>query len=54
MLKFLYPYETKYQHLINKREGAGLNYWIFKSLNDSEAFIKYSNDIDDIYENIEK
>ena len=54
---FLYvkdPYETKYQFLINKRQGAALNHWIFKSLNNSEAFNKYSNDMDDIYENIEE
>ena len=43
------PYEAKYQFLINKRESAGLKY-----LNDSEAFIEYSNDIDDIYRNIDK
>ena len=36
-------YEAKYQYLINKREGAGL-----KDCNDPEAFIKYSNDMDDI------
>ena len=41
-------YEAKYQYLINKREGAGL-----KDCNDSEAFIEYSNDMDDIYVNIE-
>ena len=33
------PYEAKYQLLINKREGTGRKY-----LNDSKAFIKYSND----------
>ena len=41
-------YEEKYQLLINKRESTGLKY-----LNDSEVFIEYSNDIDDIYKNIE-
>ena len=35
--------------LINKRESKGLKY-----LNDSKAFIEYSNDIDDIYKNIEE
>ena len=35
--------------LINKREGAGLEY-----LNESIAFIEYSNDIHDIYKNIEQ
>ena len=43
------PYETKYQLLINKRESTGL-----KHLNNSEAFIKYSNDMDDIDKNIEE
>ena len=43
------PYEAKYQLLFNKRESKGL-----KHLNDSEAFIEYSNDIDDIYKNIEE
>ena len=44
-----YPYEAKYQFLSNKRESAGLRY-----LNDSKAFIEYSNDTDDIYKNIEE
>ena len=35
--------------LINKRESTGLKY-----LNDSKAFIEYSNDMDDIYKNIEE
>ena len=43
------PYEAKYQLLINKRESTGLKY-----LNDSKAFIGYSNDMDDIYKNIEE
>ena len=50
--KFLYakdPYEVKYQLLINKRETTGLKY-----LNDSKAFIEYSNDIEDIHKNIEE
>ena len=42
------PYEVKYQLLINKRESTGLKY-----LNDSKAFIEYSNDIGHIYKNIE-
>ena len=41
--------EAKYQFLINKRENAGL-----KHFNDSKAFIEYSNDMDDIYKNIEE
>ena len=39
---FLYvkdPYRQKHQLLINKRESTGLKY-----LNDSKAFIKYSNE----------
>ena len=43
------PYEAKYQLLINKRESTSLKY-----LNDSKAFIEYSNDMDDIYKNIEE
>ena len=35
--------------LINKQESAGL-----KNLNYSKAFIEYSNDMDDIYKNIEE
>ena len=35
--------------LINKRENTGLKY-----LNDSKAFIEYSNDMYDIYKNIEE
>ena len=43
------PYEAKYQLLINKGESTGLKY-----LNDSKGFIEYSNDMDDIYKNIEE
>ena len=42
------PYESKYQYLINKREGVGLNH--FK---DPKAFIEYSNDMHDVYKNID-
>ena len=35
--------------LINKRDSTG-----FKYLNDSKAFIECSNDMDDIYKNIEE
>ena len=42
------PCEAKYQLLINKQEGRGLNHF-----NDSKSFIKYSNDMDNIYKNIE-
>ena len=41
------PYEAKYQYLINKREGVGINH--FK---DFKVFIEYSNDMHDIYKNI--
>ena len=43
------PYEAKYQLIINKRESTDWRY-----LNDSKAFIEYSNDLDDIYKNIEE
>ena len=39
--------ESKYEYLIKNRENAGT-----KHLNDSKAFIEYSNTMDDIYENI--
>ena len=35
--------------LINERESTGL-----KHVNDSKAFIEYSNDMNDVYENIEE
>ena len=41
--------ELKYQFLNKKREHAGT-----KHLNDSNAFIEYSNKMDDIYENIDE
>ena len=44
-----YPHEAKYQFLINKRESTGLDHF-----NDPKAFIEYSNDIQDIYKNIEE
>ena len=43
------PYEDKYQFLINKRESIGL-----KHFNDPKAFIEYSNDMQDVYKNIEE
>ena len=43
------PYEAKYQYLINKREGVGIDH--FK---DPKAFIKYSNDMRDVYKNIDE
>ena len=42
------PYEKKYQYLINKRENVALNHF-----NDSKAFMEYSNDMQDVYKNIE-
>ena len=43
------PFETKYQFLINKRESTGL-----KHFNDPKASIEYSNDMHDVYKNIEE
>ena len=43
------PYEAKYQFLINKRESTGL-----KHFNDPKAFIEYSNDMHDVYKNIDE
>ena len=43
------PYEAKYQLLINKRENTGLKYFY-----DAKAFIEYSNDMHNIYKNIEE
>ena len=39
--------EDKYQYLINKREQAGI-----KNLNDPHVSIEYSNDMNDVLENI--
>ena len=43
------PYEAKYQFLINKWESTGL-----KHFNDPKAFIEYSNDMQDVYKNIDE
>ena len=40
--------ESKYEYLIKNRENAGI-----KHVNDSNAFIEYSNTMDDVYENID-
>ena len=40
--------ESKYEHLTKKRENVGT-----KHLNDSKTFIKCSNTMDDVYENID-
>ena len=42
-------YKAKYELVINKRENAGWKYF-----NDSKAFVEYSNDMYDIYKNIEE
>ena len=42
------PYEAKYQYLINKREKVGSDHF-----NDPRAFIEYSNDMQNVYKNIE-
>ena len=42
------PYEKKYQYLINKSEKVGINHF-----NDPKAFMEYSNDMQDVYKNIE-
>ena len=44
-----YPYEEKYQFLIDKRKSIGLKYF-----NYSKAFIEYSYNMDNIYKNIEE
>ena len=40
-------YEPKYEYLINKREQAGI-----ENLNDPHAFIEYSDDMNDVLDNI--
>ena len=42
------PYEAKYQYLINKRKGVGMNHF-----NDPKAFIVYSNDMRNAYKNVD-
>ena len=43
------PFEAKYQFLINTRESTGL-----KHFNDPKAFIEYSNDMQDVYKNVDE
>ena len=43
------PYKAKYQYLINKREGVAIDHF-----NDPKAFIEYSNDMRDVYKNIDE
>ena len=40
-------YEPKYQYFINKREAGGISYFY-----GPKAFIEYSNDMLDVYKNI--
>ena len=42
------PYEAKYQYLIKKREKVGLNHF-----NDLKVFMEYSNEMQDVYKNME-
>ena len=42
------PYESKQKFLINKRESIGLKYF-----NDPKTSIEYSNDMRDVYKDIE-
>ena len=43
------PYEARYQYLIKKREGVGVDHF-----NDPKTFIEYSNNMHDVYKNIDK
>ena len=43
------PYKAKYQYLINKKEGIDIDHF-----NDPKAFIEYSNDMHDVYKNIDE
>ena len=42
------PYEAKYQYLIKKNEKVGLDHY-----DDPKAFMEYSNDMQDVYKNID-
>ena len=43
------PYEVKYRYLVNNRERVGLDHF-----NDPKVFMEYSNDMQDVYKNIEE
>ena len=43
------PDEVKYQYLMNKREKVGLDHF-----NNPKAFIECSNDVQEVYKNIEE
>ena len=47
--KDLYEKKKQYQFLIKERESTGL-----KHFNDPKAFIEYSNDMQDVYKNIDE
>ena len=52
LIKFIYMlklYMKQNELLVNKREST-----VIKHFNDSKAFIEYSNDMNDIYNNIEE
>ena len=42
------PYEAKYRYLINKRKGVGID-----NFNNTKGFIEHSNDMRNIYKNID-
>ena len=42
-------YKAKYQYLINKHEKVGLKHY-----DDPKVFIEYSNNMQDVYKNIEE
>ena len=44
-----YPYEAKYQYIINKREDVGIDHF-----NNPKAFIEYLNDMHDVYKNFDE
>ena len=43
------PYKAKYQYLINKHEKVGLKHY-----DDPKVFIEYSNNMQDVYKNIDE
>ena len=43
------PYEAKYKFLISKRESTGLNHF-----EDPKAFIEYSDNMQDVYKNMDE
>ena len=43
------PYETKYQYLINKREGIDID-----QFNEPKSFIEHSNDMHDTYKSVDE